>query len=60
MEIGDWKATAELGQVYRKARELGLEANLAELEAFGFTVVEPEKVAPPGFTDRMLEAVLAL
>ncbi|HRD27182.1 MAG TPA: phytanoyl-CoA dioxygenase family protein [Caulobacter sp.] len=60
MEIGQWKATAELGDVYRKARDLGLETNLAELEAFGFTIIEPEKAAPPGFTDRMLEAVLAL
>jgi hypothetical protein len=60
MEIGNWKATPELGDIYRKARELGIETNLAELEAFGFTIVEPEKAAPAGFTDRMLEAVLAL
>jgi hypothetical protein len=60
MEIGDWKATAELNEVYRKARELGIESNLAELEAFGFTIVEPEKVAPPGFAERMLEAALAV
>lgn len=60
MEIGDWKATAELNQTYRQARELGIETNLAELEAYGFTIVEPEKVAPPGFTDRLLEAVLAM
>jgi hypothetical protein len=60
MQIGDWKATAELGEVYRAARELGLETNLAELEAFGFTIVEPEKAAPPGFAQRMLDAVLEL
>jgi hypothetical protein len=60
MEIGDWKATAELGEVYRTARKLGLESNLAELEAFGFTIVEPDKAAPPGFGARMLEAVLEL
>lgn len=60
MEIGSWKATAELGEVYRRARELGLETNLAELEAFGFTIVEPDKVAPKGFAERMLDAVLEL
>ncbi len=60
MQIGDWKATAELNETYRKARELGIETNLAELEAFGFTIVEPGKVAPKAFTDRMLEAVLRI
>ncbi len=59
MEIGDWKATAELNGIYRQARALGLETNLAELEAFGFTIVEPGKAAPKEFTDRLLEAVLA-
>jgi hypothetical protein len=58
MEIGNWKATAELNEIYLQARELGIETNLAELEAFGFTIVEPEKVAPKGFTDRMLAALL--
>lgn len=60
MEIGQWKATAELGDVYRKARQLGIETNLAELEAFGFTIVEPSKLNSPGLHKRMLDAVLAL
>src|ERR1700733_4526784 len=60
MEIGDWKATAELSQIYREARELGIETNLMELEAFGFTIVEPEKVAPRAFTKKLLEATLAV
>ena len=60
MEIGDWKATRELNAVYRRARELGIETNLAELEAFGFTIVEPEKAAPAGFAERMLEATRGL
>ena len=40
MQIGDWAATPDLNEIYREIRELGLETNLAELEAFGFTVVE--------------------
>jgi ectoine hydroxylase-related dioxygenase (phytanoyl-CoA dioxygenase family) len=60
MEIGEWKATAELNAVYRQARELGIETCLAELEAFGFTIVEPEKVAPREFTQRMLDAALSI
>jgi len=39
MEIGDWNATRELNGIYKQIRGLGLESNLAELEAFGFTVI---------------------
>ncbi len=39
MEIGDWSATRDLNRNYREIRDLGLETNLAELEAFGFTVI---------------------
>jgi ectoine hydroxylase-related dioxygenase (phytanoyl-CoA dioxygenase family) len=40
MQIGDWSACPDLVDVYRNLTDLGLQANLAELEAFGFTVVE--------------------
>ncbi len=40
MEIGDWNATRGLNEIYRSIRAMGLEANLAELDAFGFTVIE--------------------
>jgi ectoine hydroxylase-related dioxygenase (phytanoyl-CoA dioxygenase family) len=60
MDIGDWKATRELSTVYRRARELGLESNIAELDAFGFTIVPPEKAAPPGFAQRFLERTMAV
>ena len=40
MEIGDWRATRDLNDLYRHIRELDLETHLAELEAFGFTCVE--------------------
>jgi ectoine hydroxylase-related dioxygenase (phytanoyl-CoA dioxygenase family) len=40
MQIGDWTATPDLNEIYREIREAGLESHLAELEAFGFTVVE--------------------
>lgn len=58
MEIKDWKSMAGMAAVYRDARAHGLEANIAELETFGFTVIEPEKTgAPPGFHDRLLQAL---
>lgn len=57
MDIGDWSATPDLNDIYRDIRELGLETNLAELEAFGFTVIEnalsPDQVAH--FRGRILE-----
>ena len=37
-EEGEWTATPELNRIYGTIRELGLETNLAELEAFGFQV----------------------
>ena len=40
MDIGDWPATKDLNGIYRQIRALGLETNVAELEAFGFTVIE--------------------
>lgn len=61
MEILDWKSMAGMAGTYRKARELGLEANIAELETFGFTVIEPEKTgAPPGFAERLLAKVMEI
>ena len=47
MEIGDWQATKAVNGCYRAIRELGLESNIAELDTFGFTVIPPEKAAPP-------------
>jgi hypothetical protein len=39
MEIGDWASSQFLNETYRSIRALGLESNLAELEAFGFTIL---------------------
>lgn len=39
MQIGDWSATPLLNELYREIRDKGLETNLAELEAFGFTTI---------------------
>jgi hypothetical protein len=61
MEIGDWKAAAGIASVYNRARELGIETNIAELEAFGFTIIEPEKTGmPKDFAKRLMERTLAI
>jgi hypothetical protein len=46
MEIGEWRATRDLNDLYREIRDLGLETNLAELEAFGFTVIAATRCSP--------------
>ena len=56
MEIGDWAATRDLNRIYGDIRALGLETNLAELEAFGFTVIEG--ALSPDLTKRLRGAVL--
>lgn len=39
-------------------RRLKLEPHIAELEVLGYTVVPPERAAPPGFTDEVLAKIL--
>lgn len=59
MEIGDWISSAEVNDTYRQARKLGLESNLLELEMYGFTIIEPEKVGLD-LTARLAKAAHAL
>ena len=40
MKIEDWPSSKYLSPLYREIRERGLESNIAELEAFGFTMIE--------------------
>jgi ectoine hydroxylase-related dioxygenase (phytanoyl-CoA dioxygenase family) len=59
MEIGAWKSTQGVNAIYNEIRALGLESHLAELDTYGFTVIPPEKAAPPGFADRLRDAVVS-
>ena len=58
MEIGEWESTKGLNELYREIRRLDLERNVAELDNFGYTIVEPEKVAPPEFVARLRDRIL--
>jgi ectoine hydroxylase-related dioxygenase (phytanoyl-CoA dioxygenase family) len=58
MQIDDWESCPELTEIYQDIRKYDLVENVAELDAFGFTVVPPEKVAPPEFQDRLKQAIL--
>jgi hypothetical protein len=45
MEIGDWTASPDLNDVYEDIETEGLQRNLTELEAFGFTTI-PNALSP--------------
>jgi hypothetical protein len=60
MDIGDWQVEGHRTELFRELRLLGLEPHLAELDAFGFTVVTPEHAGTADLAARTLEAVLAL
>ena len=46
MQIEDWPSAKDIPALYRELKELDLLEHLAELEAFGYTVLPPEKWAP--------------
>ncbi len=48
------------GRFFQAIQKLGLEANIAELDAVGYTVIAPEKVASPAFLERIRNAVLRI
>lgn len=51
-----WRRDAE--QMIADIRAQRLEANIAELDVLGYTVVEPERVGAPGLAGRLRDAVL--
>src|SRR2546423_3021825 len=51
-------ASARSGEAWDEIRKLDLVEHIAELEATGLTVVEPDKAAPPGFALRLRDAIL--
>ncbi len=53
--LPDLGATTEL---YKELKQLDLLENIAELDVFGFTVIPPDKVGPPGFHQKIREALL--
>lgn len=58
-QFAEWAWDVRHPDPLRDIRRLGLEAQAAELDAYGFTVLEPGKAAPVAFTDELEEAVLA-
>ena len=58
MKLEQWDSTKELNEIYADIRRLDLEQCIAEFDAFGFTVVPPEKVASVEFHRRLRNAIL--
>jgi ectoine hydroxylase-related dioxygenase (phytanoyl-CoA dioxygenase family) len=58
MKLDNWESTADLNPIYADIRANDLEQCVAELDAFGFTVIPPEKVAPAAFHARLRQAIL--
>ncbi|MDA1300893.1 MAG: phytanoyl-CoA dioxygenase family protein [Proteobacteria bacterium] len=57
MKIDNWETAGSLAPLYRELQQLGLETNIAELEAFGYTIVPPEKIGPDGYHLELKEAL---
>lgn len=45
--------------IYPRIRELGLERHVAEIEALGYTIIPPERAAPPDMTQGLLQRICA-
>ncbi len=57
MQIEEWESAGALPLLYRELQQLELESNIAELEAFGYTIVPPEKIGPAGYHLEIKEAL---
>ncbi len=56
--VSIWRGAEEQANPFAEIRRLGLEKNVAELDALGYTLVGPEQAAEPGFAEELREAVL--
>ena len=57
MKLENWESSSDVNPIYADIRALGLESSIAELDAFGFTVIPAEKVAPPEFHARLRSGI---
>lgn len=56
--IKSYPVAAAALEMWDEIERLDLARHIAEIEVKGYTVVPPEKVAPAGYAERLLEAVL--
>ncbi|HUN97154.1 MAG TPA: phytanoyl-CoA dioxygenase family protein [Bradyrhizobium sp.] len=53
-----WRGNDQPADPFADIRRLGLEKNVAELDAVGYTLVDPDLVRAPGFAEELRDAVL--
>jgi len=58
MDIGEWPSSRFLNGLYKTIRDKGLESNVAELEAFGFTILP--KVLTPGQVEEIKGTIVGV
>ena len=58
MDFPSLGTNRELDDIMQRARKYDIEENLLDLVMYGFTVVPPEKLAPPELTKRLRTAIL--
>ena len=60
MKVKDWPSARYISTLYRELKQLGLLENVAELEAFGYTVIPPEKAGTQEQHQAARDAVLKI
>lgn len=60
MKIDDWPSAKNIPALYRELKALELLENVAELEAFGYTILPPEKVGSSEMLDETRDVVLRI
>ena len=59
MNIADYGTSPNVDRLIADLETYGLMKNVVELEAYGMTVVPPEKMqSSPGFIDRLRDAII--
>ncbi len=58
MDFPSLGTNRELDDIMQRARKYDIEENLLDLVMYGFTVVPPEKLAPPSLPERLRSAIL--
>ena len=60
MQFGKFENMESINPTYNRIKELGLESHVIDIDTYGFTVIPPEKVAPPEFLERIRATVLKI
>ncbi|MGH8259551.1 MAG: phytanoyl-CoA dioxygenase family protein [Steroidobacteraceae bacterium] len=60
VQIANWTTAGYMSHLYPELRQLEVEPNIAELQAFGFTVLSPRQLRAGDLHERVLKAVASV